>query len=334
MNSNPYHPPPLVSVIIPFHNDLAYLNEALQSCFNNTYTHLEILIIDDFSKIPLELKHLTIPRDKYPISIHRNTSNRGPGYSRNIGIKMANGDYIAFLDADDIWLPEIIEKQMKIFLKDSETAWVYTDGYYLVNNKIHRRPNSYYHGFKKGGFPSGKEVNEFHLRGYNYLTFSSNMFKKTALLEVGLFNENLTVSEDWDLFVRMAERFPSGIKAVNEPLMIYRVNNAGRHFVNRGDYLRVNIKILEDMYKRQGLLSSRSKTFNEAVAAIYQRAGIQRLNAEENTAAREFLFHPKCKPLNFQLRMIALRILSFLPNIFYKLALKLYDLSHKPGKIG
>ena len=157
------------------------------------------------------------------------------------------------------------------------------------------------------------------------MTFSSNMIKKDALLKAGLFNESLAVSEDWDFFVRMAEKFPSGITPLNEPLMIYRVNNAGRHFVNRKDYVPVNIKILEDMYKRQGLLPARIETFNRAVAMIYQRAGIQRLNAGRNAEAREFIFHPKCSPLNGDLRMICLRILSLLPNICYKIALRIYD---------
>ena len=313
---------PLVSVIIPYYNDFLYINEALKSCIENTYPHFEIIIIDDCSHTPLKVEALQVDPRKHEITILRNSENRGSGFSRDRGIRHAKGELIAFLDADDIWFPSILEKQIKIFLSDPKAVWVYTNGYYLVDNKIMRRPNSYYHGFRNG-FPQGLDVNRYHLRGYNYMTFSSNMFKKDVLLEVGLFNETLKVSEDWDLFVRVAEKYP--VNAIDEPLMYYRVNNAGRHFVNRDDYVDVNTKILTDMYSRQNLLPARSRDLAAAIAAVYERAGIQRLNAGFNKEARALLFHPKAKPLAFKFRMICIRILSFLPNIFYKTALKIYD---------
>ncbi len=316
---------PLVSVIIPFYNDFKFLEEALRSCLDNTYPHIEILIVDDGSQPALTLEKLNIRQDKGLITIHRNPDNKGPGYSRNIGINFARGEYIAFLDADDVWQPTILQKQMDLFLTQPDIVWVYANGHYLVDEKLHRKPNSRYHGFPGGLLPSGKDVNAYHLRGYNYHTFSSNAFKKRALVEVGLFNETLGVSEDWDLFVRMAERFPSGVKAISESLMIYRVNNKGRHFVNRRDYVKVNVGILERMYRRQGLLEKRKKDFERAVAMIYQRAGIQRLNACHNREAQEYLFHSKCQPLNFEVRMTGLRVLSFLPPFFYKTAVKIYD---------
>lgn len=316
---------PLVSVIIPYHNDFEYLKEALSSVLGSTYPHIEIFIIDDCSDVLLKYEDLSIKEKKFPISIIRNTSNRGPGYSRNFGVKNCGGEFVAFLDADDVWLPGITEKQVKIFLDNPETVWVYTDGYYLVDNVRHCRPNSYFHGLKDGKLPSGREVNEFNLRGNNYMLFSSNMYRKSALLKTGLFNEDLAVSEDWDFFVRMAEQFQDGVQAINEPLMIYRVNNEGRHFVGREDYVKVNVHILEGAYQRQGLLPGRVKMFQKAVAMVYERAGIQRLNAGRNDEAKKFLFHSKTACFNLRLRMIILRVLSLLPNIFYKLAVQLYE---------
>ncbi|MFA5089131.1 MAG: glycosyltransferase family A protein [Candidatus Omnitrophota bacterium] len=322
MNKNFQSARPLVSVIIPFHDDLEYIQQALDSCLQNTYPRMEIIIVDDHSEKPLTREEVSAAGHKYPITIFRNDRNRGSGYARNVGIKAAQGELIAFLDADDIWFPDIIQKQVSVFQSDPSAVWVYTDGYYLIDEKRKRRPNSRYHGFRKG-FPAGKEVNEYHLKGYNYMTFSSNMMKKEALLAVGLFDEGLDVSEDWDLFVRLAERFP--VHVINEPLMVYRVNNSGRHFVNREKYVDVNLKILKDMYERQGLWPKRLKDFDRAAAMIYQRAGIQRLNAGLNAEAREFLFHPRCSPLAWYPRMIVLRILSLLPGLFYKAALWVYD---------
>jgi len=310
---------PLVSVIIPYYNDLKYIHEAIQSCLDNTYQHFEIIIVDDGSYSPLKAEYL---RADARITILRNPENRGSGCARNRGIRHAQGELIAFLDADDLWFPDILDKQVRIFLSDPSAVWVYTNGYYLIEGKIMRHPNSYYHGFRKG-FPQGFGVNQYHLRGYNYMTFSSNMFKKDVLFEVGLFNETLRVSEDWDLFVRVAEKHP--VHAIDTPLMYYRVNNAGRHFVNRDDYVKVNTQILEEMYQRQNLLPARAGDLETAIAVVYERAGIQRLNAGLNKEARRFLFHPRAKPLSQKLRMLGLRALSFLPTIFYKTALWIFD---------
>ncbi|MCK5082592.1 MAG: glycosyltransferase family 2 protein [Candidatus Omnitrophica bacterium] len=315
---------PLVSVVMPFYNHFGYINETLRSCMETTYPNLEIIIVDDASGKLLTMEDLSEVPKKHPITIIRNSSNWGSGYSRNVGIRKARGEFIAFLDSDDIWFPEIVKKQMNVFLSDPQAAWVYTDGYYLIDEKRSRKPNSAYHGFGRKGFPTGKEVNEYHLRGYNYMTFSSLMFKKSVLIDAGLFNEDINVSEDWDLFVRVAEKYPA--HAINEPLMLYRVNNNGRHFVNRKSYVSVNTKILTDMYKRQGLFPSRIDDFNRAVAIIYQRAGIQRLNANKHDEARHFLFDRKTRPLRFEFRMICLRILSVLPNMFYRAALWTYNI--------
>lgn len=313
----------LVSVITPCHNDRSYLKEALLSCINNTYPLIEIIIIDDCSNIPLEISSLGLDFRSRKVTLIRNAVNRGSGYSRNVGIKAAQGELIAFLDADDIWLPEIIEKQVAVFDSDRKVSWVYTDGYYLMNGHKMSRPNSYYHGFHTYGFPAGKDVNACHLQGYNYMTFSSNMIRKSALLEVGLFNETLRVSEDWDLFVRIAERFEAC--PINEPLMIYRINNSGRHFVNRDDYVTVNINILQGLYERQNLLPDQQPELDRAVAMVYERAGIQRLNAGLTREAQPFLFHPKVQPLAWRLRTICLRLCSLLPPFFYRIALWCYD---------
>ena len=270
----------------------------------------------------MQVEALNVDPSKHAITILRNSENHGSGFARNKGIRHAKGELIAFLDADDLWFPEILEKQVKVFLSDPSAVWVYTNGYYLIDDKIMRHPNSYYHGFREG-FPQGFDVNAYHLQGYNYMTFSSNMFRKTALVDVGLFNENLRVSEDWDLFVRVAEKYP--VHAINEPLMYYRVNNAGRHFVNREDYVEVNTQILTAMYQRQKLLPAKRKDLDTAVATVYERAGIQRLNAGLNKEARLFLFHARAKPLASRLRMMCLRTLSFLPNVFYKMALWVFD---------
>jgi len=323
-NSTPAGSPlPLVSVIIPFYNDWDRINDAIETCVGNTYPNLEIIVVDDCSSRPLEMEDFVVDLKERPIKILRTKQNGGPGHARNYGINYAEGELIAFLDSDDVWMNSIVEKQVDVFLKNKNAVWVYADGYYIKDGHTHHKPNSGYHGFKDNKFPEGKEVNAYHLKGYNYITFSSNMFKKSILKEVGMFDDMLEVSEDWDLFVRVAEKYP--IHAINEPLMFYRINNSGRHFLNRKGYIDVNVKILKGLYERQGLLPEQQKDFDRAVAFIYQKAGIQAMNAGLNKEARSYLFHPKSKALGSQFRMIILRSLSILPIFIYNTCLWIFD---------
>ncbi len=314
---------PLVSVVIPFYKHTAYINETLRTCFGNTYPRMEVLIIDDGSPDPLTFADLTLDTSRYPLTIHRLGENRGVAHARNTGITLARGELVALLDADDLWRPDIIEKQVNIFQDDPATDWVYTNSYYLIDGKVMHKPNSAYHGFCNDRMPTGKDVNAQHLAGHNYMTLSSNMFRKSALLAAGLFNERLKVSEDWDLFVRVAERF--NVRAIDEPLMFYRIHRHGRASGSQQFYVSTNVAILRHMYERQGLLPGRIDDFRRAKARIYERAGIQRLNNGLNPQARHYLFHRNTAFLDQRLRLNCLRLFACLPGWCYKAALFLFN---------
>lgn len=94
----------MVSIIIPYYNRPEKLRRCLDSILNQTYQNFEIFVVDDYSNIPLKL---TIDNR---IQVLRNCKNLGPGPSRNIGIENANGEYVAFLDSDDYWDPNFLER--------------------------------------------------------------------------------------------------------------------------------------------------------------------------------------------------------------------------------
>ncbi len=103
-------PIPKVSVIIPFYNRFDWVKEALTSVFAQTFTDYEIILIDDGSKDDIRLSD--VPLDDPRIKLIQK-ENGGPGAARNVGIDMASGEYIAFLDSDDLFLPDKLEKQLK-----------------------------------------------------------------------------------------------------------------------------------------------------------------------------------------------------------------------------
>lgn len=119
---------PLVSSIIIFLNGEQFMEEAIASIFAQTYDHWELLLVDDGSTD----KSTAIAQEyaqKYPQKVryleHENHQNRGMSASRNLGIKHAKGNYIGFLDADDIWLPQKLEQQVAILNSHPEAAMVY-----------------------------------------------------------------------------------------------------------------------------------------------------------------------------------------------------------------
>lgn len=118
-----------VSIIIPLYNEEKYIKECVRSVVNQTYKNIEIIVIDDKST-DNSLNELKSIKDKR-IKIIELKENKGVSNARNIGIKEATGDYICFLDSDDYWVKDKIEKQVN-FIKDKE--FIYSDYMYINKN--------------------------------------------------------------------------------------------------------------------------------------------------------------------------------------------------------
>src|SRR3990167_692982 len=116
---------PLVSVIMPTYNHAQFIGEAIDSVLNQTYKNLELIIIDNYSEDNTEeiVKSFNNQRIKYV----KFRNNGVIVASRNVGMKMAKGKYFAFLDSDDLWLPNKLEKQIPLFERDGKVGLVYSD---------------------------------------------------------------------------------------------------------------------------------------------------------------------------------------------------------------
>lgn len=211
MTSLPVHPP-LVSVIIPTFNRLFTLRQALQSIFDQTFKDFEIIVVDNLSTdgTPEYITSLADPRIRY-------FSNRcipflqNPAYgiiaaNRNIGIRNARGAYIAFLDSDDLWLPDKLEKQIRFLQENAETAWVFGD-IELFEHETGRSSGdiSPPRMMRKGWF--GPDL----IQG-NFIATATMTVRREVLLEVGCFDESpeLKRREDWDLWLRVAANHMGG----------------------------------------------------------------------------------------------------------------------------
>ncbi|MCK4441816.1 MAG: glycosyltransferase family 2 protein [Sulfurovaceae bacterium] len=205
------------SVIIPLYNKEKYIKRALDSVLNQTFSNFEIIVVDDGSSDKSCEIVESITDDRINL-IHK--KNGGVSSARNRGIKEAKGEYIAFLDADDEWLPNKLQKQYILHKNNPELVWS-CSGYMLVSKK--RRD-------KKIVFSKSKilpDAIEAIVNGLKICTITVVIKKEVFQNSRLLFNEKAITSEDRELWYKLASLYPS-LGYIQDVLSIYNreVNNS------------------------------------------------------------------------------------------------------------
>jgi glycosyltransferase involved in cell wall biosynthesis len=200
---------PLVSVILPTYNRAYIISRAISSVLNQTYRNLELIVIDDGSTDNTKdvVKNFNDDRLKYI----NHKQNKGANAARNIGINYANGEYVAFQDSDDEWLPEKIEKQINVFKEaKTEVGVVYTS-FWSINDGISK---TYY----PPSFIKQKEGNVHEiLLETNFISTPTAIVKKECFEKVGLFDEGLPRLQEWELWIKISKHYR--FKHIDEPLV-------------------------------------------------------------------------------------------------------------------
>ena len=206
---------PLVSVIMPTYNHAEFIGKAIESVLNQTYQKIEFIIIDNYSEDDTE-KIILENRDNRIIYL-KFRNNGIIAASRNLGIKKAKGEYIAFLDSDDVWHKQKLEKQLPHFSKPEIIG--------VASNPLLDSETPFY---RRNNFARGKNgYIDYQYRDIldrNPIVTSSLIVRSTAFEHSGYFDENKAFSciEDWDLWLRVARY---GIFRVLEcPLLTYFVS--------------------------------------------------------------------------------------------------------------
>ncbi len=200
---------PKVSVVIPAYNAMAYLPETVESVLRQTFTDFEVLIVDDGSSdhIAEWASQATDPRVKL-IS----QQNQGVSVARNTGIAQAKGEYVAFLDADDLWEPTKLEKQDQCLEDKPEVGLVYT--WTLLINEQGKPTGIVYNSQVEGN------VWEQILIGDIVCSGSSAMVRRVCFETAGDFDPNLSSAADFDMWTRIAAHYPFAV--LKEFLVYYR----------------------------------------------------------------------------------------------------------------
>jgi glycosyltransferase involved in cell wall biosynthesis len=188
-----------VSVIIPTYNNASMIGPAIVSALDQTYSDIEIIVVDDGSTDDTRAVVTALGEGKSRFHYFYQT-NAGPAAARNLGLREANGAYIAFLDADDIWLPTKLERQMLILEQNPEIGFVYTDNYFVDEHGAIIK--DYIRQIKKvRGDILLDLFNDF------FLLTSVVLLRRKCIEAIGLFREDLHVGEDYDFFLKLAKNF-------------------------------------------------------------------------------------------------------------------------------
>jgi len=186
---------PLVSIIIPTYNTGQYIKEAVDSALCQTYKNCEVIVVDDGSTD--QTKVILKPHIESKKIIYIYQENKGLAGARNTGIRAATGDYIAFLDADDVFLPEKIGRQMLHFAKNPTCDVSYCDLYHFYDEKpgeLLKLNYTYYSGTDV--FPN--------LLKRHFIAPLSVIMRRSVFDRFGYFDEQLRRAEDLDLWFRIS----------------------------------------------------------------------------------------------------------------------------------
>jgi glycosyltransferase involved in cell wall biosynthesis len=183
----------LVSVVIPSYNRGDYIVETIESVLQQSYDPIEIIVIDDGSKDNTrEVVDRFLPRVRY---VWQENAERGA--ARNHGLRLAKGEFIAFLDSDDLWLPEMVERCVAFLRANPGTDLVYTDAMQIDALARELR-------VLRAGPPSSNPTDR--LLKSSFLSIGRHLVRTEAVRKIGGFREEreLSGSEDWEMWVRLS----------------------------------------------------------------------------------------------------------------------------------
>lgn len=291
----------LVSVVITAYNAEKHIAETLESVLAQTYSPLEVIVVDDGSSDGTA----NIVKERFSTVRYFYQPNAGQPVARNTGIKKAAGEYIAFVDSDDLWLPQKTEKQINK-LEKSSAAWCYCDCLYFRDSLDH-----VLYRYSSLMRPHEGAVLQPLLLG-NFVSSPTAIVRKDVLLDLGLWDETRAIAEDWNMWLKIASRFR--VAYVEEPLAAYRshaTSMLGGASVT--SVLEANLAVLENGLGY--LPDDAPRLAARARANIYFKVGLTYLKrGQEQEGQRMIAEALRNDPL--QWRLYGYRLASLLPARF------------------
>ncbi len=232
---------PVVSIVMPAYDASKFISESIDSVRSQTFKDWELLIIDDASKDETDRVVKEYMEQDSRINLHSLPVNQGTGFARNIGIKASEGEYIAFLDADDLWKPHKLRAQLD-FMKDQNLSMSYSS-YELMDEE-------------------GRSLQEM-VKSLEKLTFSKLLCANYVGNLTGMYNVKelgkiycppIRKRQDWAMWLQ-ALKNAGEAKGILEPLAVYRLRK-GSISANKQEMLQYNYKVYRKVLKFSAVKSS------------------------------------------------------------------------------
>lgn len=228
---------PLFSIIIPAYNQVQYLCQSVESALVQTYPHYEIIVVDDGST-----DQTAVIAKSFKTQIrYIHQKNTGLAGARNTGIRAAKGNFIAFLDSDDIWLPEYLEAIQKLISQHPEASLFYCCAQ-CIDNEGEKLPQQV--GAPISGIKNKQDLYQALLRS-NFLIPSTITIRRDVILNAGGFDQSLRYCEDIDLWLRIAKNHV--FTGTDSCQVLYRIHNASLS-TNPKETQKTKLHIIEKIF--------------------------------------------------------------------------------------
>lgn len=226
---------PLVSVIIPVYNREKTIGRAIESVLNQSYPNIELIVVDDGSSDDsVSVIQSYINGDK--VRLIMLSGNSGANVARNVGIKNANGDFIAFQDSDDEWLPNKLQKQMDYMQSNHDSVMFCSHNVILSEGYVKQVPD--WRIIKKIENEGLYNV----LKCENVVSTQTLIISRSVIEDIGLFDETMPRMQDYEYVIRIVQKYHIGF--IEQPLVnVYRQNDSISN--NKDAYYRALELLLE-----------------------------------------------------------------------------------------
>ena len=274
---------PIVSVIIPAYKVSGFIKETLESVLSQTFQDYEVIVINDGSPDTPRLEEQIKPYSH--LITYLKQPNGGAGAARNAGIRAAQGEFVAFLDGDDVWLPNFLTAQLELLTSDDGFDLVYADAINFTNAGLSHSTNMDMN-------PSEGEVTvESLISARCCVITSSVVVRRSKVVAVGCFDERFRNSQDFDLWLRLAKhgaRF-----TYQKRVLVHRRIYQGSLASNPVNSLEGEIQVLENARDKGDLTVAEQSVLLETLELRRAMAGIwkgkQKLSTGEfDSALRDF----------------------------------------------
>ena len=315
---------PKVSVIIPAYNASKFIREAIDSVLNQTYKDYEIIVVDGRDGSTDSTREIVAEYGDAVRYFHQ--ENRGLSDARNKGILNSKGEYIAFLDSDDLWFENKLALQVEFLDSHRDVGLVFSDSLFKTYGDVTAMEQRLVgRRFFQTAKPYRGEV-LCQLFVVNFIPVLTVLVRKECLLKVGLFKMEYDSAEDYDLWLRVSRVFK--VDYIDEPLAIYRIR--GDSLVHKSDRLLSNlILIKKNVLESEPQLLKRfsRKEMDKIFYRFHVRLGNYFLfNHEHEKARGKYREYLSLNP--YDPRVYILLLMTFLPIRFKRIRFKSLSL-HK-----